>query len=80
MYMEERSKRWISTMESVEIKDPKTFDTYLLDRHPPKTQWAFVGRGFLYSDIQFKPSSLIESRGRKIIPAFTLDPFFIPTA
>ena len=53
MYMEERSKRWISTMESVEIKDPKTFDTYLLDRHPPKTQWAFVGRGFLYSDIQF---------------------------
>lgn len=52
-YLEERSKQWISAMESVEIKDPKTFDTYLLNRHPHKTQWAFVGRGFLYSDIQF---------------------------
>ena len=52
-YLEERSRQWISAMESVEIKDPKTFDTYLLDRHPPKTQWAFIGRGFLYSDIQF---------------------------
>lgn len=52
-YMEERSIQWISAMESVEIKDPKTLDTYLLDRHPPKTQWTFIGRGFLYSDIQF---------------------------
>lgn len=52
-YLEERSRRWISAMESVEITDPKTFDTYLLDRHPPKTQWAFIGRGFLCSDIQF---------------------------
>lgn len=52
-YLEERSRQWISVMESIEIKDPKTFDTYLLDRHPPKTQWAFIGRGFLYSDIQF---------------------------
>lgn len=52
-YLEERSRQWISAMESVEIKDPKTFDTYLLDRHPSKTQWAFIGRGFLYSDIQF---------------------------
>lgn len=53
MYLEERSRRWISAMESVEIKNPKTFDTYLLKEHPPKTQWAFIGRGFLYSDIQF---------------------------
>lgn len=53
MYLEERSKQWISVMESVDIKDPKVFDTYLLDRHPQKTQWAFIGRGFLYSDIQF---------------------------
>lgn len=53
MYLEERSKQWISAMESVDIKDPKVFDTYLLDRHPQKTQWAFIGRGFLYSDIQF---------------------------
>ncbi len=52
-YLEERSKKWISAMESVDIKDPKAFDTYLLDRHPPTTQWAFIGRGFLYSDIQF---------------------------
>lgn len=52
-YLEERSKQWISAMESVDIKDPKAFDTYLLDRHPQKTQWAFIGRGFLYSDIQF---------------------------
>lgn len=52
-YLEERSRQWISVMESIEIKDPKTFDTYLLDRHPPKTQWTFLGRGFLYSDIQF---------------------------
>lgn len=53
MYLEERSKQWISAMESVDIKDPKAFDMYLLDRHPQKTQWAFIGRGFLYSDIQF---------------------------
>lgn len=53
MYLEERSRQWISVMESVEINDPKVFDTYLLDRHPQKTQWAFIGRGFLYSDIQF---------------------------
>ncbi len=52
-YLEERSRQWISVMESVEINDPKAFDTYLLDRHPQKTQWAFIGRGFLYSDIQF---------------------------
>lgn len=52
-YLEERSKQWISAMESVDIKDPEAFDMYLLDRHPPKTQWAFIGRGFLYSDIQF---------------------------
>ena len=52
-FLEERSTQWISAMESVDIKDPKTFDTYLLNRHPPKTQWAFIGRGFLYSDIQF---------------------------
>lgn len=52
-YLEERSRQWISVMESVEINDPKVFDTYLLDRHPQKTQWAFIGRGFLYSDIQF---------------------------
>lgn len=52
-YLEERSKQWISVMESVDIKDPKSFDMYLLDRHPQKTQWAFIGRGFLYSDIQF---------------------------
>lgn len=52
-YLEERSRQWISAMESVDIKNPKAFDMYLLDKHPQKTQWAFIGRGFLYSDIQF---------------------------
>lgn len=53
MYVEERTKQWIHTMKSIEIRDPKVFDTYLLDKHPEQTQWAFIGRGFLYSDIQF---------------------------
>lgn len=52
-YLEERSRQWISVMESIEINDPKAFDAYLLNMHPLKTQWAFIGRGFLYSDIQF---------------------------
>lgn len=52
-YVEERTKRWINAMESIEIKEPKEFDTYLLNTHPEQTQWAFIGRGFLYSDIQF---------------------------
>lgn len=52
-YIEERTRQWISTMESIEIKDINIFDTYLLNKHPDKTQWAFIGRGFLYSDIQF---------------------------
>lgn len=53
VYVEERTKQWIYTMKSIEISDPKVFDTYLLHKHPEQTQWAFIGRGFLYSDIQF---------------------------
>lgn len=52
-YIEERSREWISVMESTSIKDPQVFDTYLLNKHPSETQWTFIGRGFLYSDIQF---------------------------
>lgn len=52
-YMEDRTKQWISAMQLMEIKNPVDFDTYLLDRHPKETQWSFIGRGFLYSDIQF---------------------------
>lgn len=52
-YIEERTRQWINAMESIEIKDPKEFDTFLLNAHPEQTQWAFIGRGFLYSDIQF---------------------------
>lgn len=51
--MEERVKEWISVMETTEIENPHTFDIYLLDRHPAETQWSSIGRGFLYSDIQF---------------------------
>lgn len=53
VYMEERVKEWISVMETTEIENPHTFDIYLLDRHPAETQWSSIGRGFLYSDIQF---------------------------
>ena len=53
MYMEERTKLWIEVMQSMLIDDPQIFDTYLLNRHPEWTQWGFIGRGFLYSDIQF---------------------------
>ena len=52
-YLEKRTEYWIATMETVTIEDPKVFDTYLLDKHPNHTQWRFIGRGFLYSDIQF---------------------------
>ena len=52
-YIEERTRLWILTMNSLKIKDPGDFDTYLLNCHPKETQWNFIGRGFLYSDIQF---------------------------
>ena len=53
IYMEDRTKLWIEVMQNKCIDDPQLFDTYLLRRHPERTQWGFVGRGFLYSDIQF---------------------------
>lgn len=53
MYIEERTTQWVSAMNSIEISDPKIFDTYLLGLRPQQTQWNFTGRGFLYSDIQF---------------------------
>ena len=52
-YIEERTTQWISAMQSMDLKTPNDFDNYLLDKHPANTQWSFIGRGFLYSDIQF---------------------------
>ena len=53
VYIEERTKRWLNIMENTTINDPLIFDTYLINQHPKQTQWAFIGHGFLYSDIQF---------------------------
>lgn len=53
IYFRERTEKWIEVMETEHISDPQIYDSYLLSQHPPETQWNFIGRGFLYSDIQF---------------------------
>lgn len=53
VYLQERTVQWIKAAESIGLPDPSTFETLLLELHPEETQWNFVGRGFLYSDIQF---------------------------
>ena len=52
-YLTKRTEQWKQIMASESITNPKVFDQYLLAHHPPNTQWSFIGRGFLYSDIQF---------------------------
>jgi hypothetical protein len=53
LYLRERTKHWKEIMATQQIQDPQIFDKYLLSQHPTETQWSFIGRGFLYSDIQF---------------------------
>ncbi|QOX63995.1 hypothetical protein FRZ06_11950 [Anoxybacterium hadale] len=57
-YLYQRTDFWIHIMESENITDPLEFDEYLLRNSTEKDQplekrWGFIGRGFLYSDIQF---------------------------
>lgn len=53
IYLEERTQLWINVMKETTILNSDTFDTFILNKHPEGTQWSFIGRGFLYSDIQF---------------------------
>jgi tetratricopeptide (TPR) repeat protein len=53
IYLNDRTKSLETLLRTETISDPKALDVVLLPQHPQNTQWGFIGRGFLYSDMQF---------------------------
>lgn len=52
-YLQERTAQWIQLFATADFHNCDELETILLNLHPGETQWNFVGRVFLYSDIQF---------------------------